>query len=307
MKPKVIRIERPALITEGLRAINWIVTDENEKPFDLRAAPRSVLQATVEFCQQNSLHGPTMVGNYIKAQQLLHGSLVHVDERVSRDLEISTVGGDLNQIAYPSEVMEIRFGDVGLPAILVCRIKNNSEMIGRGFVDSGIIFAVDTKAGATLTLSLPDTLWHSYVEGQFNEDMRAYIPEDMTMEDSEAELMRYMVLLAVKVLAYSSIPQFAPKLVATKAERKNVGVHPKHILANQSVFSVRYLPRLIRETEQTTKTISDKNNRFLGRAGYIRHYQDKRFVNVKGTWQWLPPIPSPEGIQVIYKIRKPTS
>ena len=300
-KPKIIQIVRPAIIGDLRREINWIYDN-----YDLRDAPVKALFETIRLTE--SLKGPTAVGNYIKANQILSGNvLLFVDERVSRELEISKVTVNLSSLIYPSEAMEVRFADSGLPAILLSRVeKGKITKDGNEFGDSGIVFACDKKDGATLTLSLPDSLWADYVAGQFNEHMSAFVPFDQEMENEEGEAMRYMTMLAIKVLAYSSIPQFGPKLLSTKAEKKSVGIHPKHIISTQKVFSIRYLPRVVREKEQSESISGDKTRRFLGRAGTLRHYEDERYTNMRGKIQWIPPISAPEGIKVIYKIRKPS-
>lgn len=294
---KTIQIVRPASLENLSKNLIWKYDGT-----DIRVASKSVLRETMETCLDGGLRGPTMVGNYIKSHLLYDGSLIMVDERVSRDLEISTVVGDLSRLAWPSACMELRFSDSTLPTIVLVRMSG--EKMGDKN-ESGVLFACDMKDGGTLTLSLPDRIWQSYVDGQYQDSMDAAMIYDEAMNDDEAQALRYMAMLAIKVVAYASVPQYAPQLLSSKAEWKNAGVHPKHVLENQKVLSVRYLPHLIRENKQSANT-GEGTHKFLGRAGHIRYYESERYVNVRGQWQWLPPIPPPEGVKVIYKVRKPS-
>jgi len=300
-KVKIVSVERPAYLPHMRREINWVY-----EGVDLREAPIGVLMETVRLTEH--LKGPTAVGNYIKANQILSGNvLLIVDHRVSLDLEITKVVGELNKIVFPARAMEIRFADPDLPAMLVGRVDKGQLMEnGEVVPDAGVVFAADAKDGATLTLSIPDSIWPKYVQGQYNEHMNAFTQFDQTMENDEAEMMRYMTMLAVKVLAFASVPQLGPKLLTTKAEKKEAGLHPKHIKATQKIYSVRYLPHVYREKVEVAHDSSGKTRQFLGRAGTIRFYKDERYVNMKGQWQFIPPIPPPKGIAIIYKVRKPS-
>jgi hypothetical protein len=305
---KTICIERPSFLSQMSRETNYRYED-----FDISKASPHILRETVRHCQEESLGGPTAIGNYLKASQCLDGAILAVDQRVSRDLEISTVAGDLSRLAFPAAQMEVRFADPDLPAILLCRIDNTSVIHkgmkmedGMTLANKGILFSADTKSGATLTLALPDTLWPQYVSGQWSEDMRPKISQDMVMEDEEAACMKYLALLAVKVLAYASCSHLAPTLVTTKAEKKAAGIHPKHVLPHQKTFVVRYLPHVIREKPEIAEAHepSGKTRRFMGRAGRVVFYEHERYTRMRGVWQWQAPIAPPDGVRIIYRVRK---
>ena len=85
------------------------------------------------------------------------------------------------------------------------------------------------------------------------------------------------------------------------AEKKAAGLHPKHIPDNPC-FSVRTLPRVIRDGDASPAEGTGDKHRFLGRAGHIRFYEAERYIKMRGQWQWLPPIPPPDGIEITYKI-----
>jgi hypothetical protein len=298
---KTLKIERPEFLRNIRKEIHW-----TENGFDLRKAPRDALEATIKACYAIG-GGPTAIGNFLLANQLLSGSLVIVDQRVSRDLEVSKVVGDLRELAWPANSMEMRFAD--LPAIIVCsdagKSKDGETVIAFGA--SSFVIGQNAPAwseGAFLTLALPISEWQRYLEGDPNEfNMDAVMAEDLNMDPAEGAAMKYLAALAIKVIAYASVPIHRPVEAKTKAEKKAVGLHPKHIIKDQKTLVVRYLPHVVREPTERTEAEA-ASRRFLGRAGYIRHYKSDFYKNVKGQWRWMPPIPPPEGVQVVYKIRE---
>lgn len=293
---KTLEIERPAHLKEMKREINW-VEDFGGEPFDLRTAPRHILEQTIVTCYQLG-GGPTAVGNFLLAKQLLDGVLVVVDDGVSRDLEVSRVIGNLENLAWPAEIMEMRFKDPDLPAVIVCPEGGESSTGERV-----VAFGASNKEGAMMTLALPESKWQEYVLSQDNPAMEAVLSSDLKLDDGEGMAMRYMAMLAIKVIAYSSVPAHKPTKLTTRAERKAAGLHPKHVREGEVAYSVRYLPRIIRPAKGAGEAPGGHSRTFLGRAGHIRYFRSDFYKNLKGQWQWMPPIPPPEGVRVTYKIR----
>lgn len=217
-----------------------------------------------------------------------------VDQRVSRDLELSAIVGDLAHLVWPAESLEIRFQDPGLPAIIAC-----SGGVKDGLGAPGVAFVIDAKNGETITTALRESLWKRYTSGDYD-SLKS--PEE-PMGPGESVAMRYMAVLAIKVLAYASIPQHAPALLSTKADRKEAGLHPKHAHPGQKTLCIRYLPHVIRPKAPAGEP-TGLTHQFMGRAGVLRFYKDERYINMRGKWQWLPPIHPPEGVTVIYRVRK---
>jgi hypothetical protein len=245
---KTLVIERPEFVKQMRREIHWI-----EGGFDLREAPKDILRKTIATCFAIG-GGPTAIGNFLLANQLLNGSLVIVDEKVSRDLEVSSVIGSLENLAWPAECMEMRFRD-DLPAIIVCPSSGHSQdgepVIAFGASSKPDASTPEGSDGAFLTLALPLSQWQAYVNGDVGDfPMSRVLSEDLDMNQAEGLGMKYMALLAMKVIAYSSVPAHKPVPVVSREEKKKAGLHPKHQHPSVKVkptFVIRYLPRIIRE------------------------------------------------------------
>jgi hypothetical protein len=290
---KTVKIERPSFLDKCVKDIHWVYGGT-----DIREASEWILKASQQLSVSTD-GGPTALSSFIKASRLLNGVQVMVDSRVSRDLEITNVIGDLSKLIWPGDTLEMRFMDPALPTVLIVNQLNETGQ------RHGMAFLVDAVDNASMTLSINPKDWQSLIEGQYKENMVPRTKEDMPLDDQETEAIRYMALLAIKVLAYSSIPQHKPALLTTKTERKEAGFHPKRIMPKDKTFVVKYLPRVIRDREEfPISEPTGKTHRFLGRAGVLRFYENERYINVRGTWQFLPPIPPPDGVEVIVKIRK---
>jgi hypothetical protein len=295
---KTLVIERPTKLQNFTHEIRWTLGD-----LDLRTAPKAALLATTHIANRVG-GGATAVGNYCLATQLLEGVVLIVDERVSRDLEISSIAGSLANLSWPAPSIEMRFQDPGLPSILLC------PDVGRGTEEAAVAFCATDKDGACLSLALPERLWQDYIKGDVEPHMAHRVEEDIDLEAGEAAAMRYLATLAIKVIAYSSVPQHKPVRIETRAEMKEAGLHPKHVVVpthptyispKRKAFVVRYLPRVIRP--HIERGNGAKHRTFMGRAGHIRYFTSDYWKNVKGQWRMIAPIPPPEGVNIVYKVR----
>lgn len=289
---KTLTITRPALLDEMFaRHIAW----NDGGLIDWRNASREHLLEGLKLKDKTG-GGATALAIYAKCKQVLEGVVVSVDLRVSQELEVSSVTGSIKHLSLPAEMMEMRFQDPDLPAMLVGTVTDH---IG----DTGLVFIAQGVDGATHTLAITDEMWTAYCRNEYDCTMAQKISYDMPIEPCDVENMRYMAMLCVKVLAYGSCPRHAPALLSCRSEIKDAGIHPKHVSPGQKCYAVRYLPRVNRLHAEVETHESGATHRFLGRAGHIRYYAAERYVNVKGTWQWLPPIPPPEGVKITYKVR----
>jgi hypothetical protein len=289
---KTLTIERPIAIDRFTREILFHNPD-----FDLRQLSKEDLKIALEGSQMIG-GGATAAANTLMLTQLLEGALMIVDVGVSRDLEVSSAVGSLEDLIWPSQVFEMRFGD-SLPAVILYAKDRTSDTD-----EAAVAFACSDKSGAVLTLSLNETMWKAYCDGGVMPTMDKVIPEDLPMEDDEASAMKYMAMLAIKVIAYASVPQHRPVQLKTRSELKEAGIHPKHVTPNQKTLRVKYLPRKISDPMPKAGETGEGTHRFMGRAGHIRYFTSEFFKNVKGQWRWIAPIPPPEGIKVIYKVKK---
>jgi hypothetical protein len=210
------------------------------------------------------------------------------------------VVGELKQLVWPATCLEMRFNDPALPAIIACPTAGQTLQGEKAYA-----FLMSGKDWSAQTLALPESKWKVWIEGQENPSMDHFVAGDQDLNKDEELAMKYMVTLAIKVIAYASVPKHAPIQVKTREERKSVGIHPKHFESRgEKVLAVRYLPRIIRDEKPEEGESSNTQRRFMGRAGHIRFYSSDFYKNVKGQWQWIAPIPPPEGIKVIYRIRQ---
>jgi hypothetical protein len=76
---------------------------------------------------------------------------------------------------------------------------------------------------------------------------------------------------------------------------------------NRPSFRVVYLPSIVRPKAPVQTNGEGKD--FRGRRGHIRWYHDERYVNRKGTWDFIQPIKDPKTGKypehMVYKVRKP--
>ena len=76
------------------------------------------------------------------------------------------------------------------------------------------------------------------------------------------------------------------------------------------MFRVLYRPLVVAALKKDAAAFvaeeSGPGRVFKGRAGCFRHYQSDIFVNKKGTWAFIQPIPGPDGtIPTRVKVVKP--
>ncbi len=289
---KTINIERPALISEFSRKIRWDYNNWDVSSWEREEL--SELQKVVHHLV-DKMGGDNVesVKWDVKFTRLLEGIVLIVDNNVSRDLEISKAVGDLQHIVWPANSIEMRFSDIGLPTVILNNeIRNNEQCISA---------VIDRKDGSDMVLRINQSVWKKYSAG----DLDGFTNNSIGYETESVSVLRYMTVLAIKTLAYASVPHHKPSLINTKAEKKQAGIHPKQIRDVDKVYVVRYLPRIIRDkADDGMSNSTDEKRQFFGRAGCIRFYESDRYVNMKGQWQWIAPIPPPDGVKIIIKIRK---
>ena len=299
---KTIRIERPSGLDKMRHLLAWqlhyVQGETNRGVVDMLNQPRGV----VAMLRDKMLagQGPTAKSGYAKCTQILEGVQVSVSQRVSQDMELSTVACRYEDIILPAKCMEVIWCDETLPSILVCEGE-------RG----GLIFTIDQKKLHERLGDVGHTAWIprpmldealSRRHGFYNSGVRTQWDEDMS--DEETEILRYMIVLVLKVPAFAQIPQFLPAKLKTKAELKEAGLlcGAAH-RPDRPALSIRYLPRVQRDHAEFNDEPTEKRN-FYGRAGHIRHFNSEFFTHCKGTWKYIPPIHPPEGVKIIYRIRK---
>lgn len=224
----------------------------------------------------------------------IRGGQMVCDLALSRDLELSRVTGTIDALAWPATSLHITFQDTDLPSCILSR-----RAVGeRG--NYGFSMLMEGKDGTHSCVLIGQAEWDRFIGGEdFGENP---VGGDVRLSIDEFAAVHYMAALCAKVLAYASIPRHAETLLRSRAEKKSAGIHPSQQNATPAIL-VRHLPRIVSDNNRVSET-SAGSHAFLGRAGHLRLYSDPRYRNMQGKWQWIPPIPPPEGVRVIYKVRK---
>lgn len=246
---------------------------------------------------------------------------VVVEKRLSRDLEVSSLVGDVSKIIWPDTCFEVKFEDPELPSILFTKesvSEDDGTPVNYRYLIGYCLVERDTEIHRIGRFNSDE--WKAHVQ-QDAEMLFVYpdepddpplCPSDFTEEEKrideeKCEAEMYIIGLCLKAIAYSSIPQFAPSKLLTRKEKKEAGIHPFH-QTEKPAFIIRHLPRVLRigtsPDIEGNPSNDSSTHRFYGRAGHIRFYENERFKNMKGKWQWIPPIQPPEGIKVIYQVHK---
>jgi hypothetical protein len=228
------------------------------------------------------------------------GSQLHVSKAVSDDLIASEFSGaaSVADVHWPSSVMEIYFEDPLLPTILM--MKSQKEQI-----EQWIPFVEVEATGEFITAAMQEGsgVEHAQVlsirlhPSQYNDFLATGTIENMPLATLSHELsprdnavLCYMMHLVFKVFAFASIPRFAPVRLSRKemhfGGKPGVKGRPE-----RPSFRVVYLPRI---TYPKTEPVTTSAHEFLGRIGHIRWYKAERYVNRKGTWDFIPPVPNPK-------------
>jgi len=109
----------------------------------------------------------------------------------------------------------------------------------------------------------------------------------------------------MKVLAYSSIPQFKPAPVTRHQLHYGEGKPGVRGRPNRPTFRVIYLPHVIHVGERKPSEPTGIHREFKGRRGHLRYFHSDYFVNVKGQWKYIAPV-EVEGVErTIAIVREP--
>lgn len=255
----------------------------------------------------------------MKVFHIREGSQLQVESNVSRDLLLTDMTDvRIDEIPFPSRSLEFFFEDPNLPTVLVTKGKLSDVIKTLGLegvaVDSdekmeedSINFWCESVNGTGLAFRARPSNWSKLIVSETSEietlvNSVQYSPEDW-------HVLREMFSLCVKVLAYASIPYLAPKEITRKTgfRQGKPGVKGR---PNTPMAKVVYLPEVSRDYDKAEE--SGKQRAFHGRRGTVRYYRSKRYRpkeqgGVRNTFQYVPPIPGPNGEipKALFKVRKP--
>lgn len=227
------------------------------------------------------------------------GVQMHVTKQVSDDLQESDFSdaATVENVPWMAPVIEVYFEDPLLPTILV--MKTTPDMLRKWFPDIEIdleateyitaLMQSGTGENATqLSLQLKPSMYKAFLTKGETPDMQ-YGLLSSALSQTDNCTMSYMLHLVLKVFAFASIPVHKPVPI-TRKQMTHGGKPDVKGRPERPAFRTSYLPKVI-----VTK-VSDhtgEGREFHGRRGHIRWYYDERFVNRKGTWDFIQPVADP--------------
>ena len=242
---------------------------------------------------------------------------MYVDKKVSDDLKYTDVSKvDLKYVPFPTNCLEINFEDPEIPSTLLFKCTsfvfhelNYKRLIkkygpGTKVYPSAyyIVNTVKTISGESglNTLEVHNSNWKTLCD-----DPMSYFKAMDASNGPELKYFSNLIQLCIKVLIYSSIQWHTREI--PKAESRKLRKRQSKQSQKRPAVRVVYLPQVVKNTPSEGDGTTKK--RFLGRRGFLRHYKDDRYVNKKGTFQYIAPVRGPNGEipKTIYKVRKPAA
>lgn len=271
-----------------------------------------------EFQNTKMLGGsPAMSAYMIQQCHRKIGVQMQVTKQVSDDL-IATdfaAASSVENVPWPNRVIELYFEDPLLPTILVMKIS--PEELQRLFPEIEIalkseeyITALMQEGGGwetsqLLSVQLRPDMYEEFLSTGETEKMETGIFSHNLSEKDNCS-MSFMLNLALKVLAFASIPTYKP-INITRKQMTFGGKPDVKGRPNRPSFRLDYLPKIIYAAKPIEK-IGDHRD-FRGRRGFIRWYEHERFVAKKGTWDFIQPVKDPHTGKYperkVIKVRKP--
>ena len=273
------------------------------------------------------------IGIANKSWHEVYGQTMLVDKSVTDAMSACHVSNNFGQTKWPSKSLNIRFECKSLSNITISR-GNWADIVQTAYnyanamqdfaakdylhtlcVEWGpdekgipqwmrdvIMFTVETPLGLCFG-NLPSECG----ENEIREGMTTFVDYKQNRQDILNDKLLDTVLMALKVINYSSIPYFAPTKINLWDKKALKSAKKKYkIKTSKSLYRVVYLPKKIREYQEKKghkKTGPLKN----GRVGHIRTLHSDYFVNKQGDDVFIPPIPDSQGRypKIIYMVKKP--
>lgn len=242
------------------------------------------------------------------------GAHVVVDREVSARLEVASASFGLFDVPLLADAMLVSWEDAKLPEAFVfsweegialslsskhpAAIERTNAWVKAKTGKDVNMFVTPKFTGFPSLIYVKRSVLHRDIP---LEKIRENATFAMAPEAAERTGLLYLLGLVLKVLAYAAIPIHKPKQLVTRAEVKAAGVHPNRW--HRPVQRVVYVPRVISSAAKEKIGEGIGESQFLGRAGHIRYYSHERYVNLRGKWQWMPPIEPPAGIKTVYVVR----
>jgi hypothetical protein len=254
-----------------------------------------------------------------KAYHMLEGTQMIVDRAVTDDLSMTDMDHvGIEDVPFYRDSLEFYFEDPKLPTVLAYRgtmskiakrlAVDNLWVVDETFTDESVNFYCETPTGQGMAFRARSDNWNEMLASD-NETLE-HLDGSIRFSDEEWHNLRALFRLCIKVLAYSSIPRLSPVPTAksdTDGRKAKFRTASPGVNGRPSRESVRvvYLPELAKETK-SSNDLTNRKHAFKGRRGTLRYYKHERYVNMQGKYQYIPPIPGPNGEmpKAIYKVRK---
>lgn len=272
-----------------------------------------------EFHFVKTFAGNTGISAWV-IQKAYHrfGTQIQVSKAVSDDLLATdfSLTCKIEDIPWPSSVVEVYFEDPLMPSIIL--MKSTPDLTRKWFPSFDFNFQAneyiialmqegsDPATSKQLSLQMRPEMYAEFLENASIQSMETGVFSSQ-LSDVDNAIICFTLHLALKAFVFASIPQYKPTPLTRKMMHKGgkPGVQGR---PNKPSFRVDYLPKVI-HTPMVKIPVTEKGKEFRGRRGHIHWYRSERFVNRKGTWDFIQPIADPHTGKYpersIIKIRKP--
>lgn len=265
------------------RNIDWTIS---ERPFSSPMLKRIIELAgtpgSVEYIGQ---HYHRLVGRQLQ-----------IDKRVSDDLLVSdfTPGSGFSDVPWPAESVELYFEDESIPTAVV-QLGDPSKVertlpLEYANPEPCVVCFMHLKDGRACVLNLRHAHW---VEAMRTGELPTMADAGIAMSEAENRALLGMTILALKVFAFISTVRTVP-VPLTRKQMTYGGKPGVKGRPDRSATRVRYFAYTPPERRTDTGPVVP-GRRFLGRRGHFRFYTSLRYVNLKGTWTYIAPVPGPDG------------
>jgi len=235
------------------------------------------------------------------------GVQLRVDKALSDDLLLSDFKNpDLAALLWPSHTVEFYFEDPAIPTAIIGRYDIHTilaQFEGLDIPDAEpgdrLMVLIEGDDGRGNTLVTKPSKHEEILIGRS-------VPADpgaMPLAPGENEDLLNLTTLCLKVLAYCSVPKFQFQEPGQITRRMGGKVGFKGRPSRPSK-RVSYMPSIVTLGKPTNP--SEPNGKHVSphnRRGHLRYYQSDRYVNRKGTWDFIPPVRIHGGVEAIKQIK----
>jgi hypothetical protein len=246
------------------------------------------------------------------------GVQMQVSKEVSDDLLESdfSAAAKVENVPFPAPSVEFYFEDPKLPTIIAARYSPEFarktlpgcpfEMTAPEYM--GGMIQEGGEMGSYMTVMLRPEMYDDFLKFGVVEQMAEKGPLSTDLSRGDNAVISVMLQLALKVMAFASVPAFRPLPIGRKGMhhggKSGVKGRPE-----RPAVRVWYAPK-VRSEHASGGRGKPKAASFHGRRGHIRWFSSEVFRLKRGTWTFIAPVPDPETGKipkrgVIIKVRKP--